>query len=145
MVVKQDRLQNKPSIISQGALSVMRIHTFIFALALLVAGCGGHDAKLRQQIAGTWPVPPSGSITFLSSGCFHFTNSYVSTNATMTWTSDGTWEVRDGFLITTITNSIASGTDEKAQVGQTSRSKINFIDEHNLCYGDESHGSAYHR
>gem|GEM_PF-3940998 len=63
----------------------------------------------------------------------------------MTWTSDGTWEVRDGFLITTITNSIASGTDEKAQVGQTSRSKINFIDEHNLCYGDESHGSAYHR
>ena len=112
----------------------MRIYIFIFALALLVAGCGGRDAKLRQQITGTWPVPPSGSMTFLAAGSFHFTNSYVSTNATLTWASDGTWDVRDGFLITTITNSIASGTDEKAQVGKTSRGKITFIDEHNLCY-----------
>jgi len=123
----------------------MRIHTFIFALVLLVAGCGGRDAKLRQQIAGTWPVPPSGSMTFFAGGSFHFTNSYVSTKATLTWASDGAWEITDGFLITTITNSIASGTDEKPQVGKTSRSKITFIDEHNLCYGDESHGSAYHR
>jgi len=119
----------------------MRIHTFVFAAALLVGGCGGRDAKLRQHVVGTWPVPPSGSMTFLEDGTFHFTNSCVSTNATLTWASDGTWEVTDGFLITTVTNNIASGTDEKPQVGKISRSKITFIDEHNLCYGD----GAYHR
>jgi len=84
-------------------------------------------------------------MTFLTDGSFHFTNSYVSTNAPLTWASDGTWEVRDGFLISTITNSIGSGTDEKPQVGKTSRSKINFIDEHNLSFGDGSHGSVYHK
>ena len=123
----------------------MRINTFIFALALVAAGCDSRDAKLHRQIVGTWPVPPSGSMAFLADGIFHFTNSFIVSNTTLAFSSDGTWFVRDGFLITTVTNSIASGTDEKPPVGATSRSKINFIDEHNLCYGDEIHGSAYHR
>jgi hypothetical protein len=123
----------------------MRIHSFIFTLALIATGCGHRDAKLRQQITGTWPIPPSGSIAFLADGTFHFTNSYVSTNTTLTWTSDGTWNVRDGFLITTVTNSMAENTDAKPRVGEISRAKINFVDEHNLAYGDEKHGASYHR
>jgi hypothetical protein len=123
----------------------MRFHTFIFMLALIATGCDSRDTKLRRQIAGTWTVPPSGSMAFFVDGRFHFTNSFVSSNTVLAWSNDGTWEVRDGFLITTITNSIASGTDEKPQIGRTSQGKINFIDEHNLCYGEERHGGAYHR
>ena len=119
----------------------MRIQTFIFALALVAAGCDSRDAKLHRQVAGSWPVAPSGSMMFFPDGGFHFTNSFVVSNATLAFSSDGTWDVRDGFLITTITNSIASGTDEKPQVGKTSRGKITFIDAHNLCYTD----GVYHR
>jgi hypothetical protein len=119
----------------------MRIHTFIFALALVAAGCDSRDAKLHRQVAGSWPVAPSGSMTFFPNGSFHFTNSFVVSNATLAFSSDGTWDVRDGFLITDVTNSIASGTNEKPPVGMTHRSKIYFIDEHNLSYGD----GAYHR
>lgn len=123
----------------------MRVHAFIFALALIGAGCYSRDAKLHRQVAGMWPVPPSGSITFFKDGRFHFTNSLVSSNTLFAWSSDGTWDVKDGFLITTITNSTTSGTDEKRMVGTTTRSRINFIDEHNLFYGHETNGSAYHR
>lgn len=44
------------------------IAPFFILLALIVAGCGSRDAKLHQQIAGTWPVRPSGSMTFLADG-----------------------------------------------------------------------------
>ena len=77
-------------------------------LALVAMGCS-RDAKLHRQVAGTWPVSPSGSMTFFPDGSFHFTNSFVVSNAILTFSSDGTWDVRDGFLITTITNSIAGG------------------------------------
>ena len=123
----------------------MKIHTFIFALALIGSGCDSKDSKLRQQVAGTWQVPPSGSMTFQIDGSYHFTNALVSSNATMSWSGDGTWDVRDGFLITTVTNSLATNADEKPSVGVASRSKINLVDEHNLAYGDEKHGASYHR
>jgi hypothetical protein len=100
---------------------------------------------MHEQVTGTWPVAPSGSMTFFPDGSFHFTNSFAVSNTMLAFCSDGTWNVRDGFLITTVTNSIAKGTDEKPQIGMTSRGKINLIDEHNLCYGDESSGIAYHR
>lgn len=127
------------------SFSVMRIHTFIFALALIATGCDGRDAKLHHQIVGTWTVEPSGSITFFPDGSFHFTNSFLINSNLLAFSSDGAWSVRDGFMITTTTNSMAFGTDENPPVGKISRRKINFIDEHNLCYGDEHDGAAYHR
>jgi hypothetical protein len=123
----------------------MRVYTVILAVVLIATGCDSRDAKLHRQISGTWPIRPSGSMTFFADGRFHFTNSFVYSNTTLAWASDGTWDVRHGFLITTITNSIAEGTDEKPPVGRTSRYKINFVDEHDLAYGDELHGSSYHR
>jgi hypothetical protein len=123
----------------------MRIHTFIFALALIATGCDSRDAKLHRQIAGVWSVRPSGSMIFFADGSYHFTNSFVAWNNTLAFSSDGTWDVRDGFLVTTVTNSIASGTDEKPPVGMTRRDKINFVDEHDLGYGDKLHGASLHR
>lgn len=56
------------------ALNVLKA-VGILSLVLIATGCGNRDAKLRQQIAGTWNVAPSGSMTFLADGSFHFTNS----------------------------------------------------------------------
>jgi len=126
------------------ALNVLKA-VGILSLVLIATGCGNRDAKLRQQIAGTWNVAPSGSMTFLADGSFHFNNSLFFTNAMLTWASDGTWDVREGFLVTTINHSTAEGTDEKPAVGEISRQKINFVDEHNLACGDEKRGASYHR
>jgi len=117
----------------------------LILLSLLAAGCGKSDAKLRLQINGAWSVLPSGSMVFYADGSFHFTNSYVSNNTMLKWASDGMWDVKDGFLIMTVTNSMAVNTDEKPLPGQTSRRKINFVDEHNLACGDQEHGASYHR
>ena len=116
--------------------------TLIILLSLLVVGCDRRDAKLRKQIYGSWN---NGIITYLPDGIWHFHNELVISNVTLKWASDGTWDVKDGFLITTITNSIAENTTEKPSVGSVSRSKINFVDEHNLAYGNEKDGASYHR
>jgi hypothetical protein len=121
----------------------MRIHTFIFALALIATGCGGRDAKLRQQIVGTWSVTPSERITFLADGSYHDTHSQVDTTEILAF--DGPWTIRDGFLIMTITNSIATNPYEKLTIGQTYRHKIRFVDEHNLDFGDGKRGASFHR
>jgi len=118
---------------------------FIILLGMLVTSCNRRDAKLREKIVGTWPTPPSGTLTFLSDGSFHFRNEYVTTNATLKWVSDGVWDVKDGFLISTITNSVAENTTEKPTVGHVMHAKINFVDEHNLSYGTEKDGHSYHR
>jgi hypothetical protein len=123
----------------------MRSTLIFILLSLLATGCSSRDAKLREKIVGIWPIPPSGSLTFLSDGSFHFRNEYVTTNTTLKWVSDGIWDVKDGFLNSTITNSIAENTTEKPSVGDVMHSKINFVDEHNLSYGTEKDVHSYHR
>jgi hypothetical protein len=123
----------------------MRFIVFLFLLALVAAGCGKSDAKLRREIVGTWFMQPSGSMIFRLDGSYHLTNALVSGSVVMTWVNDGTWNIENGFLVTAVTNSIAGNTDEKPAVGTVNRSKINYIDAHNLAYGDAQNGASYRR
>jgi hypothetical protein len=130
----------------------MRFVLIFILVSLLVAGCS-RDAKLREQIAGKWgKFGESSEMTFDLDGSFHFRASYVSTNgilsitnATLKWASDGTWDVKDGFLICKITNSTSENTIERPSIGDISRSRITFVDAHNLCYTNQRVGMSWER
>jgi hypothetical protein len=120
----------------------MRFSIIFILLSLLIVGCGRRDTKMREQICGSWN---DGMITYLSDGSWHFHSELVVSNVTLKWTSDGTWDVKDGYLISTTTNSTSENTTERPSVGRISRSKITFLDAHNLCYTNERDGFAQHR
>ena len=120
----------------------MRFRLTFILLSLLVAGCGSRDAKLREQIYGSWD---GGRIMYLPDGTWHFKNEGVVSNVTLKWASDGTWDVKDGFLIIATTNSASENTTEKPLVGSVCRYKITFLDAQNLCYTNERTGFASHR
>ena len=129
-----------------GATAKMAMLNMAALLCLFVMGCKDRDAEMRAKIDGVWPVQPSGSMTFYVDGSFHFTNSFSSREGTLLkWSSDGTWDVRDGFLITTITNSVAENTKEKPAAGVTHKAKIKILDDHHLVYGSDSGGVSYER
>jgi hypothetical protein len=125
-----------------GIIHAVRNALTFALLSVMIVGCGSRDAKMREQIYGTWD---GGTITYLPNGTFHFHSELVISNATLKWTSDGTWGVEDGYLITTTTNSTSENTTERPAVGRISRSKITFLDAHNLCYTNERDGFNSHR
>lgn len=137
--LQNSKIESRSSFLTTGTAFIVTL------LCLLLTGCNNRDAEMRAKITGNWPVRPSGSMTFLPDGSFHFTNSFVSSNGTLKWSSDGTWDVKDGFLITTMTNSTAENTTEKPAAGVAHQYKINLIDDHHFSYGTESEGSSYER
>ena len=110
----------------------MRHTVTLLFLGLLLTGCGRHDAQLQKAIAGCWSrglffkmtLSPDGSFV---SDCTH-------TNGLTYLTYQGTWSVRDGQLISTITNCIAQDTTNFEAVGSVDRSKIVQADDSNLVY-----------
>jgi len=120
----------------------MKLRLIHVLLLLLVVGCGRRDANMRKQICGSWN---SGMITYLPDGSWHFKNEGVVSNFTLKWTSDGIWDVKDGFLTSTTTNSTSENTTERPLVGRVERFKITFLDAHDLCGTNERSGFAYHR
>ena len=108
--------------------------TFIL-LGLLLTGCGSHDAKLSQQILGTWTKgpfswtePPLYSKTFAADGSF--TTSIGHTNALVIY--QGTWLVKDGELVMTTTNAHGTGNHQPGPWGGVDRVKIIRVDERQL-------------
>ncbi|MEJ0088257.1 MAG: hypothetical protein WDM80_00645 [Limisphaerales bacterium] len=122
----------------------MRFTLSFILLSLLIVGCGRRDAKMREQICGSWN---GGMVTYLADGSWHFHSELVVSNVTLKWTSDGTWDVKDGYLISITTNSTSENTTEglPVGVGQVDRFKITFLDAHNLCYTNDRDGFAQHR
>jgi len=100
----------------------------IFALILLLTGCSNtpSDAELRQKVQGTWmPYHDSRKTTeHKADGSFVFKFTLELTNE---MTAEGTWQIKDGFMVTTITN--ASWPDAKLEVN---RYKIVHIDDHEM-------------
>jgi hypothetical protein len=103
--------------------------TFIF-LALLLTGCGRRDAKIQQQLTGTWVetgdsyrstrvVSPSGSFDFQITS---LTNGITVKEA-------GTFLVRDGDLIVTVTNDSRTNA---SLMPQGLHGRIVRLDEHDL-------------
>ncbi len=96
----------------------MRFSTASVLLGLLVAGCGGRD-KASQQLVGTWQYEGFSS-TVSADGSF--SSSYTSTNQAVVLVYQGTWLVKDGELVLTITNVI--GTKLHMPVGSVDHWKI---------------------
>ena len=102
--------------------------TFIL-FSILAMGCTRPDAKMHQQIIGSWN---DGSMIFAADGSFRAR--FTSDSPKWTQEQAGTWDVRDGFLIMTVTNSISQNEPVVVPVGHVARCQITFIDAHTLTY-----------
>ncbi|MCX6894254.1 MAG: hypothetical protein NTZ16_01840 [Verrucomicrobia bacterium] len=103
------------------------------ALCLLLTACDWRDAKLHKQIAGTWRIGDNGLITLDSDGRYQSRWTRVSNNIiTKEWMYEGTWAVKSGFVITTITkngglnntNSLPAGTVERFKIIQVNANHL---------------------
>lgn len=110
--------------------------TFIL-LGLLLAGCKNYDAKVSQEVVGTWTRGPFSWIetplfskTFSPDGSF--TTSIGHTNALVIY--EGTWLVKDGELVMTTTNAHGTGYHQPGPVGGVDRAKIIHLDDHQFIY-----------
>ncbi|MEJ0088235.1 MAG: hypothetical protein WDM80_00530 [Limisphaerales bacterium] len=113
----------------------MRFALSFFMMSLLLTGCNHHDAELRQKITGTWTVNSNGingTISVASDGSFISKFSVIGTKITSELIYQGTWRVKDGVLITTITN--VDGLEPHEPVGKIRNMKILHMDEHEMAY-----------
>jgi hypothetical protein len=100
----------------------------LILLSILITGCSRSDAKIHRQIIGSWN---GGSMTFEADGSFR---AQFPTPAEWTQEQDGTWDVKDGYLIMTVTNSRARNEPVILPVGHVSRCKVTFSDAHTFIY-----------
>ena len=105
----------------------MKYALIFLSLGLLLTACSRQDAKL--QVAGSW-TSSNGHTTAIydPDGSFSMTTRSDSTNSLA-----GTWLIRDGVLITTITNAPDMF---RALVGQVHQYNITHLDDHQLDYED---------
>jgi hypothetical protein len=97
-------------------------------LSLLLTGCDRRDARLRQQIVGTWTNEGSGMMVITSDGGFSSRwPSHYRTNA-----YEGIWRIKDGVLFSMVTN--ASPSELQSPAGDVEGFKIIRVDDHQLIY-----------
>jgi hypothetical protein len=122
-----------------------------FAIVLLIAVAllslqhyrRPNDAELGQRVVGGW-VGPSDilEMTMSSDG------SYVSkfTRKGLDYEFDGTWKIKDGFLIMTLTANKSTNTKHTPQVGSVERFRIIHVDDQELIdeVGDGGTVSTVH-
>jgi hypothetical protein len=100
------------------------------------------DTGIRQKIVGTWIVDshsPSGSsmkgtVIILSDGSLVAKVTIIRKNSEEDFEYEGTWQVKDGFLIETVTRSHS----RLAVKGHVTRDKIIRLDTHELAYQTET-------
>jgi hypothetical protein len=100
---------------------------------LLLTGCNRGDTKLRQQIAGTWITSDSnGIIKINSDGSFVTKWTIANTNTIYKLIYEGTWQIKDGIMISTISK--ADGYERHEVVGTVDRYKIIRLNDRELFY-----------
>jgi hypothetical protein len=90
----------------------MRVSLESLILALVLAGCGRPETKVDRSLAGTWVlkwVDPAGAQvetrnTFGTDGHWICHSTFTLSNQVWTDEAQGTAEIKDGFLIQTMTN-----------------------------------------
>ena len=118
-----------------------------FIVALVVVGIllrqhSKHpsDAKLGQQISGTWKNH-SGLFTRVFSSDGSFSTIIGHPNALVTY--QGTWLVKDGELVMTLTNAQGTGSHQAgSSVGDIDRIRIVQVDEHQFSYAEGGRGGG---
>ena len=98
--------------------------TFIL-LVLLLTGCN-RDARLSRKVVGTWQADSSMTEVFKGDGSFLFSQWH----SNQTNDFSGKWQIKNGFLTLTLTNS--TGPRPDGHPGDTVRFKIVHVDAHNL-------------
>ena len=96
---------------------------------LLLTSCGNRDKKLEQQVAGTWTTDDGCDVWKLSAGGV-FDEKY--SDPPRGYTFQGTWEVKDGWLIQTIAKVSSTNIHHLAPVGTVNRSQIVKVSRTNL-------------
>jgi hypothetical protein len=102
------------------------------AIALAFAGCSPaqhqSDADIRQNVSGTWTRDVYGTMTIAPDGSW----SNMALNANLTNFYAGTWQLKDGVIIMTLTNTSVS--DESSSVGHTKQYNVIHVDDHQFIY-----------
>jgi len=102
----------------------MKLTLFIFTVCLvclLLTACSRRDDKFRQKIPGTWTSGAgSGGMTINPDGSILLTLQKPNDVTTFA----GTWQIKDGFFIWSLTNLPAPPSVE--------RDRIISVDEHHL-------------
>ena len=111
----------------------MRVVLQFIVLSFLLMACSRRDASVHDRIIGSWVHGDSGEITLLPNGSFHSKWTIALTNVTQEWIYDGTWGVKEGVLISTVTNSSANNTTNSQAIGSIDRFKIIQLDSIHLA------------
>jgi hypothetical protein len=105
----------------------------------------GQDAELERQIAGTWTQGKGIEICIYTNGSFQSKIFHVKPNRTMTLNYEGTWQIKDGFCLMTITNSSGINTTNFEAAGCIDRLKIVKVDKASLVLKSSDMTMAYNR
>jgi VCBS repeat-containing protein len=102
------------------------------AIALVFTGCSpAHhqsDADIRQNVSGTWTRDVYGTMTIAPDGSW----SNMVLNSNLTNFYSGTWQLKDGVIIMTLTNTSVS--DESSTIGRTKQYNVIHVDDHHFVY-----------
>jgi hypothetical protein len=101
----------------------------ILTLSLLLAGCSRPDEKLGHDITGIWTNSVE-RYTFSPDGSYSLIFGPRDDGASY----QGTWLVKDGELVTTVTNVQVTGDYKAGPVGFVGRLKILHVDDHAIIY-----------
>ena len=106
--------------------TLMKFSPIILGFSLLLTACSRQDAKLTRTITGAWSGEAGAwTMSFAPDG------SYVMARKSDTNILAGTWQIKDGDLIRTMTNVfILQGSPD----GGVIRCKIVSMDDHQLVY-----------
>ena len=96
---------------------------------LLLAGCS-RDARLQEQVVGTWARGEAFEMTIAADGSF----SSVLVSPPKRVTFQGTWRIENGDLVSTLTNCIAEGITNVEAVGSIEHYRILSVDGDSLVY-----------
>ena len=125
----------------------MKRALIFLVLAMLLEACGrkagvkqlSGDDQIRAALPGTWEVNVQyvnstnrGTTTFTPEGGLFTRLTLMRTNDTRNVTYEGYWQIQDGLLLTTITNT--DNSEVRAVIGHTNQLKIVSVDAHQLVF-----------
>lgn len=124
----------------------------------MVAGCSEpisskpptSDEEIRQKLPGTYLVKvdyvnggTKGETTFTPEGGLFTKLALTRSNETRNVFYEGHWQVRDGVLLTTVTNT--DNAETRALLGHTNQLKVVSLDQRELVYETRKSGLTYLR
>jgi hypothetical protein len=108
-----------------------------FAIVLLIAVAllslhhykRPNDAELRQRVVGSW-IGPSDNLELTMSSDGSYVSKFMREG--MDYAYEGTWKIKDGFLITTLTANKSTNTKHTMHVGSVESFRIVHVDDQEL-------------